>query len=93
MLLHHHGDVTKQQATYTYQPINQSLRSLTCTWCVLIGIYLIGRRHGVSSASDEALSLVSHAAEHRLKNILNKLAVISQHRMEVLKVRITSCEL
>lgn len=50
-------------------------------------MHYIGRKHGVTAASDEALSLVSHATEHRLKNILNKLAVISQHRMEVLKVR------
>ena len=54
--------------------------------CALMSLYFTGRHHGVTTASDEALSLVSHATECRLKNILNKLAVISQHRMEVLKV-------
>jgi len=45
-----------------------------------------GRRHEVNSINDDAISLVSHATEERLKNILSKLAVISQHRTEILKV-------
>ncbi|XP_065914283.1 transcription initiation factor TFIID subunit 4B-like isoform X2 [Dysidea avara] len=44
-----------------------------------------GRLHDVISTTDDTISLVSHATEERLKNILSKLAVISQHRTDILK--------
>ncbi|XP_065914277.1 transcription initiation factor TFIID subunit 4B-like isoform X2 [Dysidea avara] len=44
-----------------------------------------GRLHDVTSTTDDTISLVSHATEERLKNILSKLAVISQHRTDILK--------
>ena len=55
---------------------------------ITYGTHTTGRLHDVSATSDDAISLVSHAAEERLKNILSKLAVISQHRTDVLKVSI-----
>ena len=39
--------------------------------------------------SQEVLSLVSHATEQRLRNILEKISTISLHRLEVYRVRET----
>lgn len=47
------------------------------------------RKRGVSDVSQEVLSLVSHATEQRLRNILEKISTISLHRLEVYRVRET----
>jgi len=44
------------------------------------------RKHGLSDVSQEVLSLVSHATEERLRNILEKVSTISLHRLEIYRV-------
>lgn len=49
-------------------------------------IRAIVARHGLEEASSDVAVLVSHAAQERLKNIVEKLAVIAEHRVDVIKV-------
>jgi len=37
--------------------------------------------------SSEVAALISHAAQERLRNIVEKLAVIAEHRIDLIKVR------
>jgi transcription initiation factor TFIID subunit 4 len=37
--------------------------------------------------SAEVAALISHATQERLKNIIEKLAVIAEHRIDLIKVR------
>lgn len=48
----------------------------------------VARQYGVGDVSDDYLSLLSHAAEARLRDVLEKLTQISHHRTEVLKVTV-----
>jgi transcription initiation factor TFIID subunit 4 len=43
-------------------------------------------RHGLDEPSADVAVLISHAAQERLKNIVEKLAVIAEHRIDILKV-------
>ena len=43
-------------------------------------------RHGLDEPSSDVAVLISHAAQERLKNIVEKLAVIAEHRIDILKV-------
>lgn len=43
-------------------------------------------RHGLDDPSTDIAVLISHAAQERLKNIIEKLAVIAEHRIDILKV-------
>lgn len=43
----------------------------------------LASKNGLSDVSQDVLSLVSHAAEQRLRNILEKVSTISLHRLEV----------
>ena len=47
---------------------------------------LAARKRGLSDVSQEVLSLVSHATQERLRNILEKISTISLHRLEVYRV-------
>lgn len=53
-------------------------------------IRAIVARHGLEEAGTDVAVLVSHAAQERLKNIVEKLAVIAEHRVDVIKVRVDS---
>ncbi|XP_015770541.1 PREDICTED: transcription initiation factor TFIID subunit 4-like [Acropora digitifera] len=46
----------------------------------------LAHKNGLSEVSQEVLSLVSHAAEQRLRNILEKISTLSLHRLEVYRV-------
>jgi hypothetical protein len=37
--------------------------------------------------SSEVAALISHATQERLKNVVEKLAVIAEHRIDLIKVR------
>lgn len=50
-------------------------------------------RHGLDEPSSDVAVLISHAAQERLKNIVEKLAVIAEHRIDILKVSWTLSEL
>lgn len=45
-------------------------------------------RHGLDEPNSDIAVLISHAAQERLKNIVEKLAVIAEHRIDTLKVRL-----
>lgn len=42
--------------------------------------------HGLEEPSSEVASLVSHACQERLKTLIEKLACIAEHRIDVIKV-------
>lgn len=44
-------------------------------------------KHGLDEPSNEVSVLISHAAQERLKNIVEKLAVIAEHRIDIIKVK------
>ncbi|KAJ8419095.1 hypothetical protein AAFF_G00005940 [Aldrovandia affinis] len=44
-----------------------------------------GRRHGITDVSSDAVDLVSHATQARLRELLEKLTVVAQHRKSSLK--------
>uniref|UniRef100_A0A1Q3FW90 Putative transcription initiation factor tfiid subunit 4 n=1 Tax=Culex tarsalis TaxID=7177 RepID=A0A1Q3FW90_CULTA len=43
-------------------------------------------RHGLEEPSSEVAVLISHACQERLKNVVEKLAVIAEHRIDIIKV-------
>lgn len=43
-------------------------------------------KHGLDEPSGEVAVLISHACQERLKNIVEKLAVIAEHRIDIIKV-------
>lgn len=45
-------------------------------------------KHGLEEPNSEVAVLISHACQERLKNIVEKLAVIAEHRIDIIKVRI-----
>ena len=46
-------------------------------------------RHGLEEPGADVVALVSHATQERLKSLLERLSVIAEHRMEVIKVRMS----
>ena len=44
-------------------------------------------RHGLEEPGPDVVALVSHATQERLKTLLEQVAIIAEHRMEVVKVR------
>lgn len=48
----------------------------------------ITSKHGLEESSVEVSALVSHAVQERLKNLVERLSVIAQHRIDlIIKVR------
>merc|ERR1712111_205873 len=45
----------------------------------------ICRDQGLEAPSPDVINLVSHAAQERLKTLVSKLSVISEHRLDVIK--------
>lgn len=45
-------------------------------------------RHGLEEPSSEVAVLISHACQERLKNIVEKLAVVAEHRIDIIKVEL-----
>lgn len=45
-------------------------------------------KHGLEEPSNEVAVLISHATQERLKNVVEKLAVVAEHRIDVIKVSI-----
>jgi hypothetical protein len=43
--------------------------------------------HGLEEPSSEVAAMISHATQERLRNIVEKLAVIAEHRIDLIKVR------
>lgn len=51
-------------------------------------IRAIVAKHGLEEPSNEVSVLISHATQERLKNIVEKLAVIAEHRIDIIKVSV-----
>ncbi|XP_055688279.1 transcription initiation factor TFIID subunit 4-like [Lutzomyia longipalpis] len=49
-------------------------------------IRTIVAKHGLEEPSNEVAVLISHATQEHLKNIVEKLAVIAEHRIDVIKL-------
>lgn len=49
-------------------------------------IRAIVAKHGLEEPSNEVSVLISHATQERLKNVVEKLAVIAEHRIDIIKV-------
>lgn len=47
-------------------------------------IKAIAAKHGLDESSPEVAGLLSHALHERIKTIVEKLAVIAQHRIDAL---------
>ena len=45
----------------------------------------ICRERGLEAPSPEVLSLLSHAAQERVKTLVSKLSVIAEHRLDIIK--------
>lgn len=43
-------------------------------------------RHGLEEPSNDVAVLISHACQERIKNVVEKLAVIAEHRIDIIKV-------
>ncbi|XP_052859680.1 transcription initiation factor TFIID subunit 4 [Anopheles cruzii] len=43
-------------------------------------------RHGLEEPSNEVAVLISHACQERLKNVVEKLAIVAEHRIDIIKV-------
>lgn len=44
------------------------------------------RKRGLDDVPSQVVSLISHATQERLRNIIEKLANIAEHRLEIYKV-------
>ncbi|XP_060077084.1 transcription initiation factor TFIID subunit 4-like [Ylistrum balloti] len=49
-------------------------------------ISAIAKKHGVDEVSTDVINLVSHAAQERMRDVLEKLATIAEHRIEIYKM-------
>jgi transcription initiation factor TFIID subunit 4 len=43
-------------------------------------------KYGLEDSAPEVAAMISHATEERLKNLLEKLSVIAEHRLDVIKI-------
>lgn len=43
-------------------------------------------KFGLEEPSTDVISLISHAAQERVKTLVERLGVIAEHRLEVFKV-------
>lgn len=68
---------------------------MLCIWLLHLIVYTIynfnyfytlAKKHGLEEVSPEVINLISHASQNRLKNLIEKLSVISEHRLENPKV-------
>lgn len=47
--------------------------------------------YGLEEPNQEVAALISHATQERLKNLVEKLAIIAEHRIDFSKVRSIHC--
>ena len=49
-------------------------------------MYFTVKKHGLEDSSSDVANIVSHATQERLRDIMEKLATIAEHRLEIYKV-------
>ena len=47
---------------------------------------LTAKKYGLEDIPPDVANLISHATQERLRNLLEKLSVTSEHRLEIYKV-------
>lgn len=45
----------------------------------------VSTKHGLEEPSNDVAAIISHAVQERLKNLVEKLAIITEHRLEMVK--------
>lgn len=45
----------------------------------------VALKHGLEEPSSEVAAVISHATQERLKNLIEKLAIITEHRLDIVK--------
>lgn len=55
--------------------------------CCACFLWFSVAQHGLEESSSEVAALISHATQERLRNVVEKLAVIAEHRIDLIKVR------
>nr|XP_042902171.1 transcription initiation factor TFIID subunit 4B [Parasteatoda tepidariorum] len=48
-------------------------------------VLTIAKKHGLDEIRSDVVDLVSHAAENRLKTLIERLSIVSDHRSEIIK--------
>lgn len=48
---------------------------------------VLASKHELEEPNQEVAALISHAVQERLKNLVEKLAVIAEHRIDFIKVK------
>ena len=48
---------------------------------------ILAAKYGLEEPPLEVAAMISHATEERLKTLLEKLSVIAEHRLDVIKVK------
>lgn len=63
----------KEEIMCSMGPLQQKIRQMMA-------------KHGLDEPSTDVAACISHAAQERLKNLLEKLAIITEHRLENIKI-------
>lgn len=53
---------------------------------LILTYIILASNHGLEEPNQEVAALISHAVQERLKNLVEKLAVITEHRIDLIKV-------
>jgi transcription initiation factor TFIID subunit 4 len=62
----------KEEIMCSMGPLQQKIRQIVM-------------KHGLEEPSADVAACISHAAQERLKNLIEKLAIITEHRLEIVK--------
>lgn len=62
------------------------LRYTLTTYLPLLQFFYLAKKHGLEEVRSDVVDLVSHAAENRLKTLIEKLSIVAEHRCENPKV-------
>ena len=49
-------------------------------------LYFSAKKHGLDGVSPDVARIISHATQDRLRDLVSKLSVIAEHRMEIYKM-------
>lgn len=49
-------------------------------------VFLLAQKRGLEEVSQDVVNLISHASQTRLKNLIERLSVIAEHRLDNPKV-------
>lgn len=55
-------------------------------WKAVVFFPSAAKKHGIDDISSDVANLVSHATQERLRDLLEKLDTIAEHRIEIYKV-------